>query len=700
MKRTRGNKNGKKEAKQEDEEVKAAGFELKQAIDQGQDSSDEEQYSSEEEENLVSSEEEELREDELGSDSSSVEEPESEEEKTKNLAELSDSDDETGEKNRIGNVPLEWYDDEDHIGYDVTGKRIIRKNHGDALDEFLSRTDDPDRWRTIYDKLNDEKIVLSKEEMDIVHRIRQGKFPDRHFDPYEDVGFRVKPRVESLHNATVPKRSFVPSKGEAKLVARLVRAIRNGWIRKKGDEPEKPKTFLMWDSESTDELPKYHIPAPKTKLPGHAESYNPPAEYLPTEEEKAKWAMEAPEDRPYNYIPTKFNSLREVPNYGKFIKERFERCLDLYLCPRARRKRLNIDPETLIPKLPKAASLKPFPTEEAITYEGHEGMVKSISVSPDGQWLASGSSDKTVRIWEVSTGRCTKVATFDDTIDVVAWCPNPQTPMLAIAMKDKVTVMHTGTGSVEEEQAVEKLLSTKPDNDGAKIEWEVESENELTHRMAIHVKKRAKSLVWHVKGDYLASASPDSTARSVQIHRISQGRTHLPFTKSKGYVQRVAFHPNKSFFFVVTKRHIRVYNLSKQEMVKKMRCPSQWISSIDVHPAGDNFVIGSYDCKVCWYDMDLSDDPYKTLRFHKKAVRQVSYSKRFPLFASASDDGKIHVFHGRVYDDFLTNPLIVPVKILNAHVPQAGLGTLDCVFHPTQPWIFTSGADKLIKLFC
>lgn len=26
-----------------------------------------------------------------------------------------------------------------------------------------------------------------------------------------------------------------------------------------------------------------YIPAPKLKLPGHEESYNPPAEYLPTE---------------------------------------------------------------------------------------------------------------------------------------------------------------------------------------------------------------------------------------------------------------------------------------------------------------------------------------------------------------------------------------------------------------------------------
>ena len=44
-----------------------------------------------------------------------------------NLGEQSDSSDDEGMKNRIGNVPLEWYDNYDHIGYDVSGKKIIRK---------------------------------------------------------------------------------------------------------------------------------------------------------------------------------------------------------------------------------------------------------------------------------------------------------------------------------------------------------------------------------------------------------------------------------------------------------------------------------------------------------------------------------------------------------------------------------------------
>ena len=54
--------------------------------------------------------------------------------------------------------------------------------------------------------------------------------------------------------------------------------------------------------------------------------------------------------------------MRELGRYKDFVKERFERCLDLYLCPRVHKRRLNIDPESLVPKLPKPRELRPFPT--------------------------------------------------------------------------------------------------------------------------------------------------------------------------------------------------------------------------------------------------------------------------------------------------------------------------------------------------
>jgi len=65
---------------------------------------------------------------------------------------------------------------------------------------------------------------------------------------------------------------------------------------------------------------------------------------LPDKKEKQAWEETEPEEREKDYLPSKYDSLRKVPAWHNFVKERFERCLDLYLAPRIRKNRLNIDP--------------------------------------------------------------------------------------------------------------------------------------------------------------------------------------------------------------------------------------------------------------------------------------------------------------------------------------------------------------------
>ena len=71
-----------------------------------------------------------------------------------------------------------WYKDEQHIGYDHDAKKLIRRERKDKLDTLLAQTDTKQASRTIYDEYNDEEIVLSKDELRLIQRIRQGQFPD------------------------------------------------------------------------------------------------------------------------------------------------------------------------------------------------------------------------------------------------------------------------------------------------------------------------------------------------------------------------------------------------------------------------------------------------------------------------------------------------------------------------------------------
>ena len=42
---------------------------------------------------------------------------------------------------------------------------------------------------------------------------------------------------------------------------------------------------------------------------------------------------------------------------------------------------------------------------ETVIQTGHYASVTSVAFSPDGKFAATGSSDKTIKLWEVPTGR-------------------------------------------------------------------------------------------------------------------------------------------------------------------------------------------------------------------------------------------------------------------------------------------------------
>ncbi|CEG37794.1 ribosome biogenesis protein bop1-like [Plasmopara halstedii] len=657
------------------------------------------------------------------------------------------SDDEEN-VNTIGNVPLRWYEDYDHIGYNIDGKKVMKSNNGDGIDNAIAAKDDPNYDRTVYDAYNDRKIVISDRDMEIIRRMQAGAFAHPEFEAYPEYVdiYSSNKIIHSMGNDLEPKSRFLPSKWERMKVMKIVKGIKEGRIKVDQNPEKKPEVYQMWfdDDQAQTRKGPAHVQAPKMPLPGHIESYNPPEEYLFTKEERRAWEEADPEDRETNFMPKKFKSLREVCGYGGFVRERFERCLDLYLAPRVNKRKLNIDPESLVPELPKPQDLRPFPNTLEHIFNGHTGRIRSLVVDPYGQYVASGSDDFTVRIWELETTRCLHVYNLGAVVHKLAWNPNKDHQLLAVAAAKKVFVIATGTGSADQTELTNALVGDADDSihmsseqeenvqivneDEANVEadalkkkvpitWRFYSgtkdEDKLKQveqlwldrrvgtgiRVVLHHTSDVKNLAWHYKGDYLSTVAPGAGSGAVLIHQLSKRKTQNPFQKSLGQVQCVLFHPSKPFFFHATQRHVRVYNLVKQSIVKKLSSGVKWISSMAVHPNGDHLLVGSYDRRLCWFDLDLSSRPFKTLKYHEKAVRDVSFHPKYPLMASASDDGTVHIFHAMVYSDLMKNPLIVPLKILRGHEVTGGLGVMALAFHPILPWVVTGGADGSIRLF-
>jgi ribosome biogenesis protein ERB1 len=639
----------------------------------------------------------------------------------------SDDSDAKGPTNTIGDIPLSFYDAFPHIGYDIDGRKIMRPASGQALDALLDSIEIPKGWTGLTDPTTGKPLELSQEELEVLKKITRNEIPEEGYDPYPDMVeyFTGKEEIMPLSAAPEPKRRFVPSKHEAKRVMKIVKAIREGRIQpyrppEERDETEEEQVnYDIWADEAPRQDHIMHIPAPKLPPPGYEDSYHPPPEYLPDEDEKKTWESTDPEDRDKDYLPHDFGALRKVPGFDN-VKITFERCLDLYLAPRVRRSKLNIDPESLLPKLPSPDELRPFPTVCADLFKEHESRVRSISVDPSGTLVASGGDDGYVRIWEILTGRqvWTKRLSTEDAVDVVSWRPCTDAVILAAATAETLYFIlpyTVHTCNPETELASRDLIdagfgysANKPSTDAnihkePAARWSRPEADLADDGILLQATLRApiKVITWHRRGDYFATVAPKGASHAVAIHTLSKHLTQLPFRKLKGLAQTAQFHPSKPIFFVATQRTIRVYDLSRQQLVKILQPGARWLSSIDVHPGGDNLIVGSYDKRLLWHDMDLSTKPYKTLRYHDKAIRSVKYHQGgLPLFADASDDGSVQVFHGKVVSDLMENATIVPLKVLKGHKVSGQLGVLGLDWHPKHPWCVSAGADGSCRVWC
>jgi WD40 repeat protein len=102
--------------------------------------------------------------------------------------------------------------------------------------------------------------------------------------------------------------------------------------------------------------------------------------------------------------------------------------------------------------------------EDQTEQEGHSAWTRTISFSPDGQYLASGSHDQTVRVWDVASGQCRfQLVGHSNVVWSVAFSPTE--PIIASAGDDgTIRLWQSTTGEyikmVGEERLCERMNIT------------------------------------------------------------------------------------------------------------------------------------------------------------------------------------------------------------------------------------------------
>jgi ribosome biogenesis protein ERB1 len=372
------------------------------------------------------------------------------------------------------------------------------------------------------------------------------------------------------------------------------------------------------------------------------------------------------------------------------------------MCPRAIKHRIQMDPDALLPVLPDPRDLKPFPSTKSVdfTIDEAEAVVTCMAVDPTGQWLASASTDKKCRLWEVETGRCLYSWALPSAPSAIAWNPSRALPCFALGVASELSVILPPC--LPGYQAALEALSAHTPKPESKLAWRVSLEDPTGIVFRIAHGHAVSQVRWHRRGDYLASLSPGAVTtdakhrEAIAMHQLSTRQSQWPFARMPGTPLAIAFHPGAApHFAMATAKAVRIYDLVGQALVKKMSPGLGGIGlapALDMHPSGDHLLVGSFDGRSLWFDLDASAKPYRALQSHTRAVTAVAYHPgAHPLFASASADGTVQIVHGQVYQDLMQDPTIVPVKILRGFpgpVAQAA-------FHPIQPWLFVASAATI-----
>jgi WD40 repeat protein len=153
--------------------------------------------------------------------------------------------------------------------------------------------------------------------------------------------------------------------------------------------------------------------------------------------------------------------------------------------------------------------------------KGHTQWVESLAFSPDGKLLASGSHDKSVRVWQVETGKELRVFTEPTArVQALAWTPDGKA--LAAGSDDHTTFIwsvETGERIVKLEGPKSGIAALAWSRDGKVLAVSEEGaiwlgENPGKLRKAIEAGPGVvRSLTWLPNGDTLAGVCPDGKLR-------------------------------------------------------------------------------------------------------------------------------------------------------------------------------------------
>ncbi len=210
--------------------------------------------------------------------------------------------------------------------------------------------------------------------------------------------------------------------------------------------------------------------------------------------------------------------------------------------------------------------------KEITTLQGHDDSVNSISFSPDGQTLASGSRDKTIKLWNFQTGIITTLRSHGDSVNSVSFSPDGKT-----------------------------LVSGSSDNT-IKL-WDVQTGKEITtlqgHNDSVY------SVSFSPDGKTLVSGSSDNT---IKLWDVQTGKEITTLQGHNDSVYSVSFSPDgKTLASSSLDKTIKLWDVQTEKETTILQGHDSGVSSVSFSPDGKTLASGSFDNTIKLWNVDFDN---------------------------------------------------------------------------------------------